>query len=162
MKTTHLSLLIPFALLGTACGSPTSRSEPIGFVHTVSFGFCFPSSYCISRLELSPREAVLTYQSDQRATIVQRRLDVAMWTRAVDALDASGLRALPEVVGCPNCVDGGTESLRVAFGDGQADGITFEAGADVPGIEAVVDVLREIQLSFPPPPGGPPPTSEVH
>lgn len=153
MKPSRLSFLIPVTLFAAACGSPTGPSDPVAITHTVSFGFCLPTAYCSSRLELSQGEAVLTYESRERAPVVQRRpLADAQWTRVSEALDETGLRALPDVVGCPDCADGGAESLRVAFGDGQTEAVTFEFGADVAGIQALVDVLREIRLSFDPAP----------
>jgi hypothetical protein len=158
MTISRLSLLIPFALVAAACGTPTDPStEPASFVHTVSFGFCNPFSYCSSRLEVSPGLAVLTHESRERGTMVQRRaLDAVQWSRVAGALDADGLRALPDVVGCPDCADGGAEALRVVFGDGRSDAVTFEYGHDVAGIQALVDALREIRAAFPPPPPPPP------
>lgn len=153
MKISRLSFLIPVALLGAACGSPTGPSEPIAFVHTTSFGFCHPRAYCSSRLELFPRQAVMTFDSRALGTVVQRRaVDAALWTRALKALDADALRALPDVVGCPDCADGGAESVQVGFGDGGSAKVTFEYGDDVRGIEEVVSVLREVRQSFTPPP----------
>jgi hypothetical protein len=155
MKISRLSLLIPLALLGAACGSPTGPSDPTAFVHTVSFGFCDPRAYCSSRLELFPDQAVITYESRQLGSVVQRRaLDGTLWTRAQEALDADALRALPDVVGCPDCADGGAESVEVAFGDGGSAAVKFEYGADVQGITEVVGVLRELRQSFTPPPAG--------
>lgn len=148
------ALVLPIALAAAACGGPTDPStEPVSFTHAVSFGFCDPRGYCSSRLELRPRLAVMTWESRERGAVVERRaLDAAQWSRVSGALDPEGLRALPDVVGCPDCADGGAESLRVAFGDGQADAVTFEYGDEVAGIEALVDALREIRSSFDPPP----------
>ncbi|MET0554345.1 MAG: hypothetical protein ABW221_14980 [Vicinamibacteria bacterium] len=152
MKFSRLAFLIPFALVG--CGSPTgSSTEAVAVTHGVSFGFCLPTAYCSSRLEVSAQTAVLTYESRQRTPFVQRRaLDPAQWTKIATALDPAKLRALPEVVGCPDCADGGAESVAVTFGDGQVDSVTFEYRDDVAGIEALVDALREIRTSFDPPP----------
>jgi hypothetical protein len=153
MKTSRLPFLIPLTLIAAACGSATGPSDAVAITHTVSFGFCPPTAYCSSRLELAQGEAVLTHESRERAPVVQRRpLADAQWARLSEALDQTGLRALPDVVGCPDCADGGAESLKVAFGDGRSEEVTFEYGADVAGIEALVDVLREIRLAFDPPP----------
>jgi hypothetical protein len=153
MKISRLSFLIALTLLGAACGSPTGPSDPTAFVHTVSFGFCHPRAYCTSRLELLPNQAVMTFESRELGPVVQRRaLDGALWTRAQEALDADALRALPDVVGCPDCADGGAESVAVAFGDGGSAEVKFEHGDDVQGITELVKVLRELRQSFTPPP----------
>jgi hypothetical protein len=154
MKISRLAYLIPAALVGAGCGSPTGAStEPVAFTHTVSFGFCLEASYCTSRLELSPQEAVLTYESRLRSPFVQRHaLDAAAWKKVSDALDPAALHALPDVVGCPDCADGGAEAVTVVFADGQSDTVTFEYLQDVRGIQAVASALREIRQSFGPPP----------
>ncbi len=153
MKISRRAFLIPVVLLAAACGSPTGPEGPAVFVHTVSFGFCHPRAYCSSRLELSQSQAVMTYESRDLGVVVQRRaVDEALWARASEALDAGALRALPDVVGCPDCADGGAESVEVAFGDGQSAAVKFEYGDDVQGIGALVGVLRELRQSFTPPP----------
>jgi hypothetical protein len=156
MKTSRLPFLIPLTLLA-ACGSPTDPStEPVSVTHTISFGFCPPSEYCSSRLEVSSQEAVRTLESRERPPIVQRRrLDAPQWARVAGALDPAGLRALPDVVGCPDCADGGAEGVSVAFADGQTDAVVFEYGADVAGIETLVSELRALRGLF----GNPPPST---
>jgi hypothetical protein len=159
MKITRLTSLLPFALAAAGCGSPTgSSTEAVAVTHGVSFGFCLPAAYCSSRLEVSAQTAVLTYESRERAPFVQRRaIDPALWSKVSTALDPERLRALPEVVGCPDCADGGAESVAVTFGDGAVERVTFEYRDDVDGIEALVDALREIRTSFDPPPPAPAP-----
>jgi hypothetical protein len=157
MKLARLTLLVPVAL-AAACGSPTSPSTtPVAFTHTVSFGFCPPTSYCTSRLEMSEDEAVLIYSSREAGSITRRQaVDAALWRRVTDALQPAALRSLPGTVGCPDCADGGAEQIEVRFEDDQTTAVTFEYGDDVAGIEAVVDALREVRVSF-----GPPPASEL-
>jgi hypothetical protein len=139
------------------CGSPSTPSaQPVAFASIVSFGFCAPSLYCTSRLELSEREAVLTYESGQQAPLVRRRdLQPSEWQGLVAALDATRLRALPNRIGCPDCADGGAETLTVAFAEGPSSSVTFEYGQDVPGIAVVQAQIRSIRDSFDRPETGP-------
>jgi hypothetical protein len=132
------------------CGSPSApSSQPVAFKSIVSFGFCAPSLYCTSRLELSEKRATLTYESREQAPLVQRRdLQPGEWQRLVAALDAARLRALPARVGCPDCADNGAETLTVAFAEGPESSVTFELDAKVPGIEAVQAQIRSIRQSF--------------
>lgn len=154
MKPSRRPFLISLTLLAAACGTPTDPStEPVSFTHSVSFGFCVEGIYCASRLEVSPREAVLTYEGRLLSQFPLRHaLDAASWKKLSDALDPAGLRALPDVVGCPDCADGGADVLTVAYGDGQVDSVTFEHGQAVRGIEALVKELYEVRESFPTPP----------
>jgi hypothetical protein len=143
------SSLLVVGLAAATCLPGTSSAVPVAFTSVVSFGFCAPSLYCTSRLELSEQSAVLTYESRERAPLVQRRdLQPGEWQRLLAALDATRLRALPGRVGCPDCADGGAETLTVAFAEGASSGVTFEYDRDVPGIEAVQARIRGIRQSF--------------
>src|SRR5512134_2944965 len=139
MPALRSSLLVVALVVVPTCGSPSTPSDqPVAFTSIVSFGFCAPALYCTSRLELSERRAALTYESRERAPLVQRRdLQPSEWQRLMAALDATRLRALPSRIGCPDCADGGAETLTVAFADGRSTSVTFEYDQDVPGIEAV-------------------------
>ena len=151
MRTTCSALLTAVALLATAaCRSPSAPSaEPVSFGSTLSFGLCPPQSYCTSRLDVSAGEAVLTYQSRLQPPLIRRRaIDPVEWRRLVAALDAARLRALPSVIGCPDCADGGAETLTVVFTDGPSETVTFEYNQQVPGIELVMDQMRAIRLSL--------------
>src|SRR5688572_15868556 len=137
MPALRSSLLVVGLVALPTCGSPSSPSDqPVAFTGIVSFGFCAPALYCTSRLELSEQGAVLTYESQERAPRVQRRdLQPGEWQRLVAALDATRLGALPSRIGCPDCADGGAETLTVAFADGRSSSVTFEYNQDVRGIE---------------------------
>ncbi len=151
MKPARSTFLTVVALLAmAACDSPVAPSgEPTSFESTVSFGLCPPSSYCSSRLEVSAGEAVLTRESRTQPPIVRRRaLEPGEWRQLVAALDATQLRALPAVIGCPDCADGGAETLKVAFTTGSSTTVTFEHGQDVHGIESVVHQMRAIRSSL--------------
>lgn len=164
MRPSRLAFLMAGTLLASsACSSPSAPSaEPASFSSTVSFGFCLPSSYCTSRLELSAGRAVFTYESRERPPLRQsRELQPVEWRRLVAALDAPRLRALPSVIGCPDCADGGAESLTVAFANGQSTTVTFEYNEDVPGIEPLVAQVRAIRHSFGGYPGDLPMPEEV-
>lgn len=153
MKLSRLALLIPLAF-SPECASPTSAGDKaVAFTHTVSFGFCPETAFCTSRLDLDDSNAVMTFESRRRGSVVRRRaVDAALWRSVADSLDRDRLLALPKVIGCPDCADGGAESLTVIFDDARAASVTFEYGAQVPGIEAVVRSLREVRESFGPAP----------
>ncbi len=153
MRPTSAAFLTVMALLAAAaCSSPSAPSaEPVSFGSDLSFGFCSPQSYCAFRLEVSAREAVLTLESRLQPPLVRRRgIDPVEWRRLVAALDAARLRALPSVIGCPDCADGGAETLTVVFTDGSSTTVTFEYNQAVPGIESVMDQLRAIRNALNP------------
>jgi hypothetical protein len=157
MPALRASLLLVVLAPLPACGSPSTPStELVALTSVVSFGFCAPAFYCASRLELSEGRAVLTYESRERAPVVQRHdLPPGEWQGLVAALDVTRLRALSDRIGCPDCADGGAETLTVAFADGPATTVTFEYDHDVSGIEGVQARIRAIRRSFDRPETGP-------
>jgi len=147
----RLTFPMACALLAAACNSPSGPSEePLTFSNTVSFGFCLPSAYCRSRLDISMGRAVLTRESSTQPSLVaSRELLASEWRTLVEALDVARLHALPSVIGCPDCADGGAEMLTVAFAGGASTTVTFEYKRDPPGIEALLAQLRTIRRKFP-------------
>ena len=111
----------------TACStSPVSPDAGTALRTTTSFGFC--GGYCRATLDITPDEMV--YLEEARTAdlpAVRRTLPVSAseWKSLVDALDRSAFERLPPTVGCPDCADGGAESLEVIGPDWQRR-VTFE------------------------------------
>jgi hypothetical protein len=137
--------LAPLALSIGACGQSTTGASDVSFVEwTSSFGFCHPTSYCTTRLRVTGREAVLTLESRELHPVTtQTQLTVA----EADALAAAAARArfdaLPPVVGCPDCADGGAEMLTVMAGVEQ-ESVTFEYEARLDALEPLLGQMRSL------------------
>ena len=58
------------------------------------------------------------------------------------AVDMQALQALPNVLGCPDCADGGAEWIEVEIGN-TLKRVTFEYGAAIPSIQPLLDLVRE-------------------
>ena len=142
--------IAPALLLGGCEDSPTG-SEVLVVRGGTSFGFCPPTAYCTTTLEITPTTVVLTRTSrslgDLRTTGTLTR---AEWESLTRAVDEDRLRALPDVVGCPDCADGGAEFVEVVTADGTKR-VTFEFGATLPSIQPLVDQVRQIRRRLEPP-----------
>lgn len=136
------------ALLLAACGGGSPAAAPsdvLAIRATTSFGFCV--GYCRSTLEISGERA--TYRLvDPRAALpdVERTVTVAAaeWDALRSAVDRSRIESLPGVIGCPDCADGGAESLEVVADDWSRS-ITFEYQAAVPSIQPLLDRVRALR-----------------
>lgn len=60
----------------------------------------------------------------------------------ISGFDESKFIELNEVLGCPDCADGGSEWLEVIFKSGKSKRVTFEYGKPLPGFENMVKDLR--------------------
>jgi hypothetical protein len=148
------------ATLGLAsCGG--EASAPAGVVRvvsTTSFGMCV--GYCSTRLEISEGEAVLVRSArggrgasdlpDQRFA---QALSAAEWGEIARLAAEAKLDALPDTIGCPDCADGGAETLtieRAGEAAGSAKTITFEHGAAIGEAQGLLDRVRALRTKLTP------------
>lgn len=136
----------------SACAtSAAPTSAPVRqVVSTTSFGMCV--GYCSTRLEISESGAVLIRSSrggrggaqlpDQRFTAV---LGAGEWEEISRLAANSRIGSLPAVIGCPDCADGGAESLTI----GERT-ITFDHGANIAEAQALLERVRAIRARLTP------------
>ena len=151
----RLTMLLPIAALAmAACASSPapSAANVTRVVSTTSFGMCI--GYCTTRLELTEGQAVLIreprggrggainhHAEPQRFS---RPLSGAEW-RDIQRLAAqTDLTAVPDVVGCPDCADGGAEGLTIE-GPSGAESVSLEFRADLPQAQALLNRVRALR-----------------
>ena len=152
-----LALVAATALGLAACGGEARAPAGVArVVSTTSFGMCV--GYCSTRLEISQGEAVLTRSArggrgapdlpDQRFT---QALSADEWAEIARLGAAAKLDGLPDVIGCPDCADGGAESLTIEAAGG-AKTITFEHGAAIGEAQPLLDRVRALRAKLTPAP----------
>jgi len=153
MTKTLISRFLAGLLLAVTAGcgsSPSGPAEIATIRATTSFGFCV--GYCRTTLEIAPQQAVLI-KEPLHSTLPTRRvttpLTAAEWAALVEAVDRKRLESLPEVLGCPDCADGGAESLEVV-GAGWQRKVTFEFGRDVAAVQPLLDRVRTLRQRLDP------------
>jgi hypothetical protein len=137
--------LVPLALSISACGESTTGASDVSFVEwTSSFGFCLPTSYCTTRLRVTGRQAVLTRESRVSPSLIT---ETQLTAAEADALAGAAARArfdgLGTVVGCPDCADGGAETLTVMVAGAQRT-VTFEYNARLDPLEPLLAQMRTL------------------
>lgn len=157
MKTA-LGLAAAVAMMIGLAGCSDATTSTAGgvtqVVSTTSFGMCV--GYCKTRLELSPGKAVLVREPGGRGepTLpVERKeepLSAQAWDEIARAAAAAKIDGLPDVIGCPDCADGGAESLTIV-GAGRSKTITFEHGAAVEGAGPLLERVRAVRARMVPP-----------
>jgi hypothetical protein len=151
-------LLTAFAALAlSACATaPSAPSASVTrVVSTTSFGMCV--GYCTTTLEISDGQAVLIREArggrgapqglpDQRFT---RTLSAAEWADIQRLAAQADLTAVPDVVGCPDCADGGAEGLTIESAGG-AESVSLEFRADLPEAQALLQRVRALREQLTP------------
>jgi len=150
-------MLLPIAALAmAACASAPaaapSTASVTRVVSTTSFGMCI--GYCTTRLELSEGQAVLIreprggrggainhHAEPQR---ISRPLSDTEWREIQRLAAQTDLTAVPDVVGCPDCADGGAEGLTIESPAG-AESVSLEYRADLPQAQALLNRVRALR-----------------
>lgn len=150
---TAFVLMFSFSL--SACDTVGENSASVSrIVSTTSFGMCM--GYCKTRLEITEAEAVLIREPGGRGAPnlpvqqFKRPLAPGEWQQLSEAAAASKFAELPETIGCPDCADGGAESLAVT-GPGSGKKVTFDHGADISELQPLLSRVREIRTRLTPP-----------
>jgi hypothetical protein len=148
---------ITLALALSACASAAAPpAEVTRIVSTTSFGMCV--GYCRTRLEISEGEAVLIREASggrgapNPAQTPQRYstpLSPSEWQEIQRLAARVDFDALPETVGCPDCADGGAESLTVE-GPSGAESVTLEFRATIPQAQPLLDRVQALRTRLTP------------
>lgn len=152
-----IKIMISFAalLLLTGCASEVGATHGVRqIVSTTSFGMCV--GYCTTRLEISEGQAVLARESRggrgaqvlpaQRFSTV---LAPSEWQEFERLARSTDLGALPSVIGCPDCADGGAETLSIANARGQQS-VSFDYGATIEQAQPLLERVRAMRARLTP------------
>jgi hypothetical protein len=149
----RLLILILAAAGGSmACTSSPTGADDVSVIRaTTSFGFCL--GYCKTTLEITSGGLTYIEEATRSGELppVRRTAPVSAseWQALVDALDRSKIEALPATLGCPDCADGGAESIEVVGADWRKS-VTFEFGATIPELQPLLERVRTLRSRFPP------------
>lgn len=83
---------------------------------------------------------------EQRFT---QNLTPAEWGEIARLAAAAKLDGLPAVIGCPDCADGGAESLTIVGQSGETS-ISFEHGAAIEQAQPLLERVRAIRTALTP------------
>jgi hypothetical protein len=141
------------SLAACAAGVTTSSVAVSQIVSTTSFGMC--QGYCSTRLEISAGQAVLIREPGGRGprTLPTQRFTATLtpieWEEISRLAAGTDLSHLPPVIGCPDCADGGAESLTIARG-GETRSVSFDHGATVEPAQLLLERVRALRTRLTP------------
>lgn len=148
-----LALAMATSMLA-ACASETAGTGVKQVASTTSFGMCM--GYCKTRLEISEAGAVLVREPWGRggpSGLPEQRFESPLaageWREIARLAAAAKIDALPETIGCPDCADGGAESLTIVDGDGPKT-ITFDHGATIEEAAPLLAKVRALREKMTP------------
>ena len=151
MKTTvvFLLVLVTFGRCTQNKAVPAEVQSDTLIIRTgTSFGFCV--GYCQKEYVFNETGVTLTQTSRSPTESVktcQTTGSQADWNTLKAAANVTLFSKQPERIGCPDCADGGAEFIELQTGD-QKHRVTFEFGKTIPGLEPLVDALRNQRNQF--------------
>lgn len=113
-----------------------------------SFGMCV--GYCIIDSEINSQQIILVrkaWRSKIADKTCQRTITSQEWEGLMSSLNFDTFKQLPEVIGCPDCADGGKEWIEITYGE-QVKKVTFEFGKNIPEIAEFTEKVRKIRDSL--------------
>lgn len=113
--------------------------------------------YCTTRLEISQGRATLIREArggrGAPQNLPEQRFNAVLTPDEWDAFEQlaanTNFTGLPPVIGCPDCADGGAESLAIQ-GEGAPRTISFEFGASVPQADPLLQRVRALRTRLMP------------
>jgi hypothetical protein len=145
--TSVLFCMLLFVFGFSACEkNKTAKLTEIGY--GTSFGMC--AGYCVNTILIHYSEVVFTKSKNGNSPDT-KTCEHEFSAAELDTLKAlvkiSDFEKLPEVIGCPDCADGGAEwvSLKV---EGKVKKVTFEYNNAPEELKDLVTKLRTIKESF--------------
>jgi len=127
------------------------RGQVIEIRTGTSFGECI--GYCLSDLRINPSQSYYRlYGWDLNDDVylpieIQNNIDPETWQSLNDSLDIDFFMGLDNVIGCPDCSDGGSEWFEITIDD-MIKIVTIEYGSSIEGLDYFIALLRGIRTGY--------------
>ena len=128
----------------------TYDSEIVSIEYGTSFGQCI--GYCNRNVEITGTEIIFN-ASGQTVTgklpdiVITDIISIEDWEELVNTIDILIFRNMEEVIGCPDCADGGAEWIEITT-DKLSHKIVFECNNEPEELESYIYELRELLEQF--------------
>jgi len=153
MKKILFGLTLISIFLFTSCDKSELSAIPENadyFAYGTSFGECI--GYCKRDIKMIPTLIEFTKNGyDLQGKLLEvkstKNIEESVWNDVADNFDLEAFTALDEVIGCPDCADGGAEWVEVKTGD-HVYKVTFEYGNEPEAMNDYIDYLRAYMELF--------------
>ena len=146
-KNLAVALLSLIAVFLSGC-EKNIDPDTLKIRYGTSFGFCL--GYCTKGIEVSKAQVKFTKSSRQdslKAKTCTKPIDDTAWSALAKKIDYKRFSDLKEVIGCPDCADGGSEWIEIEAGNSKHK-VVFEYGNEPEPVKEYIDELRELQATF--------------
>ncbi len=148
------ALVLGASTLGLTASCHPSPFDPLPDSAVVRWGISFGEcrGYCEQEMDVTRTELRLTRRSGNPSlyptTVEELDLSAEAWSALRAQVQTSGIAALEDVYGCPDCADGGAEWVEVETPDARKK-VSFDAGRPPEELASLVETLRSLRGRFP-------------
>ena len=142
---------MPLLFLFVACENDYKKVEvnDIAIKTGIFFGMC--GGYCKSEVEIVNRDVVFIASSwsdpNYPYTMLNGNISIQEWDSLIESVDMDSFLSLDDIIGCPDCADGGGEWIEITKVD-TLKRVTFEYGETVESIQSLIEKVRVIRERF--------------
>ncbi len=138
MKSIYLSIVI-FTTLLSNCQEEVQSSDIVKIEYGTSFGMCL--GYCIKTLSIESDQARKTLSSrDENQKTLSCNIEVEA-SSIFTKVNTREFNDLPDIIGCPDCADGGSEWIEITTSSGSKK-VTYEFQKEPKEVASYIQDLR--------------------
>ena len=138
----YLTLISLLILISFSC----KKNDDNGIIqikYGTSFGYCV--GYCKHDMHLE--SGIIRYTNSGWSDTIETTtctdfLAMESWDSYTSAIDVKSFFELPEIIGCPDCADGGAEFIEIITNSGKKHKVTFEYFNEPESLKAIIIALR--------------------
>ena len=144
-------MLFSISLFFFSCQNDYEKVEvnDIAIKTGIFFGMC--GGYCKSEVEIVNRDVVFIASSWSNPsypdTMLNGNISIQEWDSLIASVDMDSFLSLDDIIGCPDCADGGGEWIEITKVD-TLKRVTFEYGETVESIQSLIEKVRVIRERF--------------
>ena len=144
-------MLFSISLFFFSCQNDYEKVEvnDIAIKTGIFFGMC--GGYCKSEVEIVNRDVVFIASSWSNPsypdTMLNGNISIQEWDSLIESVDMDSFLSLDDIIGCPDCADGGGEWIEITKVD-TLKRVTFEYGETVESIQSLIEKVRVIRERF--------------
>lgn len=147
MKNSYLLLLVSSVII--SCPSSNDEAEIVQIKYGTSFGECI--GYCQRDLTIGP--GLITFRESSWIDTLESIMHTDAitstdWNELRSSINVYSLLALPDVIGCPDCSDGGAEWLEVELSNGAIHKVIFEYNNEPHALKGCIPKFRELMFYY--------------
>jgi len=125
------------------CSNEFNINPDTRLKYGTSFGMCV--GYCVKTMEIRESKIVYTATSrieEDKDRVFEEKNNREEFERVLNSLNIDEFRSLPDIIGCPDCTDGGAEFITLNY-EGEEKTVVFEYGDDLEKQNEVLRILRK-------------------